>query len=201
MKSLKVLSLIILSALLLQGCMMSFLEGGIHGVSGGSKGTIAKNPGDFNLKLSAIKDNYFQSLKLLLSKANGNSKYYISTENLKSGNMIEYNAEMNLYRVPFKGAVLDKILKNVIAEKIPFTPLKNGEQYINYSLPKFGQYYLVVNIYSIKGEKLNSPLSFNYRFDYRKVSEETDNNFLGINYWILGAAMVGMMTIVMIIGI
>ncbi len=201
MNSFKNLSLIILAIVLLQGCMMPFGMGAMHGTTGSMSGSMVENTDDFYLQLTAMDKDYSQSLRIIFSELNGNSKYYIKTENIKSGSILtNYDAELNLYRIPSDDSVLDEILKNVVGERIPFTQIEGKQKYLNFSLLEPGQYYIRINIFAIDGEILDSPLSFNYKFDYSRNNDVTTSNYGGVNYWILGAVMVGMMAVFMTVG-
>lgn len=193
--------LIVLAAVLLQSCMMPFGMGAMH-----DGGSMHVNSDNFNLSLTSLNGNYSQTLALVNSESNGNSKFFIKTEDFNTGNVLHnYDAELNLYRIPFKGAALNEILNNnIMGERIPFVQLQSGKKYINYSLLGPGKYYIRVNIFSIDGKILKSPLLFSYKFDYNNKRVEkfshNSNNFYGINYWIWGAAMIGIMVVVMTVG-
>ena len=184
-------SIIILIAIIVQSCMMPFGMGGMHS-------SKEENVNNQNTKLIAGSGNYSQSLTILKSDSHAKSKYFIVTENLTTEETLnDYVAELNLYRIPFREATEEQIIQNVIDENIPFAQLEEGELYCSYFPLESGLYLINIIIYEIEGEELNSPLSFNYRLENNTDVNNSHNNFLGVNPWILGGAMVGMMLIMM----
>ena len=184
-------SVIILIAILVQSCMMPFGMGGMHSSN-------EESVNEQNTKLMSGSGDYSQSLTILKSDSHAKSKYFIVTENLSTEETLnDYVAELNLYRIPFREATEEQIIQNVIDENIPFAQLEEGEQYCSYSSLEPGLYLININIYEIDGEELKTPLSFNYRLENNSVVSDSNGNFLGVNPWILGGAMVGMMVIMM----
>lgn len=191
MKSLINNSIIIIIAIIVQSCMMPFGMGGMHS-------SKKENVNNQNTKLMAGSGDYSQSLTVLNSDSDAKSKYFIVTDNLMTQETLnDYVAELNIYRIPFREATEEQIIQNVVDENIPFAQLEEGEQYCSYFPLGPGLYLINIMIYEIEGEELNSPLSFNYRLENNKNVNNSNNNFLGVNPWILGGAMVGMMVIMM----
>jgi hypothetical protein len=93
---------------------------------------------------------------------------------------------------------MKEILKNSVVEELSFDSNGESVKYLNFSLIPAGEYYLTIRVKAINGSMLENPLLFNYRFNYEPVKNaESKNEFLGINYWLWGAAMAVTMGVIM----
>jgi len=199
MKLIKSILLLLLFAVLIGGCMMTPWGMGGMGSMGGMHGSDMSSEGEFELNTTIIENNYSLKLEGLISEMNGNSKFFISLENMSTGREeIDFYSEMSLYRIPFQGSPMTEILKNSIVEKLPFDSNGDGVQYLNFPLITAGEYYSVIKVKAIDGSMLDYPLLFKYRFNYEPVKNtESKNEFLGINYWLWGAVMAVTMGVMM----
>ena len=202
MKLRKNILLAALFGLLLQGCMMMPWGMGGMGSFGGMHGGMETAPRTgYEINASIIEGDYSLKLEALISESYGNSKFFINLENMNTGlKETDYYGELNLYRVPFEGAPITEILKNAVVEGLPFETTGGSVQYANYSLIPPGEYFLTVRVLAVEGYELDSPLNFDYRFDYyaQVESSAASNEFLGVNYWLWAVIMTVTMGVMML---